>query len=899
MDGLSASTPYWAGDAPSAELGSENLRFLYSRIAPQPKASVEQRAGQMLASAIFHGALLCREFWKNWLEAATTSVWLDQDLVWVDIAPTNPSNSGPDSQTRRWFADPITRLLLAHWHKDGLRLQDFDPDQCLRAYFGPSESSWGERLLRYSSQHWRLRIPPALVAHALDFHRAVPPATEDWQRVLAFGREIKPKEIKRDEIKSEEIKHKNPSQAGDHEPAPADRPPKSKKSPFDPEINSVFNILKASRQRKFPKRVAAKEISSLLASSQPSSPWLTVKNWCVFALELQRGRHSPGLEPATVKNYLGCLIADVFRANDRPETWSVTELHERYEQSLEAIDSGTRRSKAHNAMSSFHKYLQSKNAGLEDFPEELSRFRGEDRSAVNLLSPDEYEVILKKCDSREHRLIMILSFRAGLRLTETLGLMIGDFHFYEDGQCNLVVAKNAIRRLKTPESRRILPLDLLLNRGEFTELRTWIHYRRALAAPTRAKGMLFGPIDGEKPLSAHPVKKQLGQVLQQVTGTTLTVHHLRHSFASYLLTTLLLPNDDRGVRVPAQLTSVISYNRRELLADRLLGSQKLGQHAVHAVSEAMGHILSSTTLRSYSHLLDLSLCHYVSQPSVEATLPGQEVRILTGQNRPRAAVSEPTISAERTSYRRPSYQADPLGAAPGSLQVSQTRGRHAARIERPLRSSKLRLRRVKAWTGKPVDLAPQNPDWRDIALGVSKRHRQLDNETWSTSAKALKNLKNKVGNSRHAIGLNILDSPRWLKLVDKRWQPRLILTQEQRHALFYAVEKWDYTRCGVRFRSRPMAVVWLELLQKLGFDASQIRISLTGRFEHRSSKTLHKQLATAADLPGTSARRGRRGSILVRFYDESAHSRHLKDVGHFIILMLAIREGYGLPALEA
>ncbi|MBY6014689.1 tyrosine-type recombinase/integrase [Qipengyuania gaetbuli] len=896
MQDLTASAPYWAGDALFADVVSEELNFVYSRIAPRPTASVEERAGQMLASAIFHGALLCRAFWKNWLEAATTSVWLDQDLAWVDIAPTDPSNSGPDSQTRRWFADPITRLLLAHWHKDGLRLQHYDPDQCLRAYFGPSEFAWGERLLRYSSQHWRLRIPPVLVAHALDFHRAVPPETEDWQRVLGFGREVKSKDDDKNQIGKS--KYEKSSGADDGEPVPTDLPPQTKESSYDPELREVFRILKASPQRKPPKRVTAEKISSILQTTPPGSPWLAVRKWCASALVNQRGRHSPGLEPATVKNYLGCLVADVFCANDRPETWSETELHERYEQSLEAIDFGTRRTKVHNAISSFHKYLQSENADLEDLPEELNRFRGEDRSAVNLLSPDEFAVSLKKCDSREHRLIMMLSFRAGLRLTETLGLMIGDFHFYGDGQCNLVVAKNAIRRLKTPESRRILPLDLLLDREEFAELRTWIDYRRALAAPTRAKGMLFGPIDGEKPLQAQPVEEQLGKLLHQVTGTALTVHHLRHSFASYLLTTLLLPNDNRGVRVPAQLTNVISYSRRKLLADRLLGSQKLGQHAVHAVSEAMGHILSSTTLRSYSHLLDLSLCQYVSQPSVEATLPDQEVRLLTGQNKPRAASFEPGKLAESTTYLRPSYPTDPLVTAPGTFQVSHVRGRHASRIERPLRASKLRLKRVKAWAGKPVTLAPQDPDWRDIALGVSKRHRQLSNETWRASAKALKELRDKAGNSRHAIGLNILDSPKWLKLVDKHWRPRLSLTKEQRRALFYAVEKWDYTRCGVRFTSRPMAVVWRELLLKLGFDASQIRISLTGRFEHRASKALHQQLATSIDLPGTSARRGRRGSILIRFYDESTHSRHLKDAGHFIILILAIREGYGLPAVE-
>jgi len=207
MTTKSASDPYWPQGAIAKQDIPKQFDLLYSRIAPRADATIEERPGQLMASAVFHGGLLSRQTWKRWLEAATTTAWLDQDLAWVEIAPTDPEGFGPDTQPRRWFADPITRLLLAHWHTDGLhlRMRKCDPSACLRAFFGSSEEYLEDAFWEHSVKHWQLRIPPVVVGHALDFHRAVPAGTEDWQRVLGFGRKIKPKKEKtKDQAENEE-----------------------------------------------------------------------------------------------------------------------------------------------------------------------------------------------------------------------------------------------------------------------------------------------------------------------------------------------------------------------------------------------------------------------------------------------------------------------------------------------------------------------------------------------------------------------------------------------------------------------------------------------------------------------------------------------------------------------
>src|SRR5690606_35950181 len=67
--------------------------------------------------------------------------------------------------------------------------------------------------------------------------------------------------------------------------------------------------------------------------------------------------------------------------------------------------------------------------------------------------------------------------------------------------------------------------------------------------------------------------------------------------------------------VPERLKAVISPDRFHRVADRLLGTGRLGGGAVHAVSQLLGHTGPMTTLRYYCHLLDLSLGFYSLRPS--------------------------------------------------------------------------------------------------------------------------------------------------------------------------------------------------------------------------------------------------------------------------------------------
>jgi hypothetical protein len=97
----------------------------------------------------------------------------------------------------------------------------------------------------------------------------------------------------------------------------------------------------------------------------------------------------------------------------------------------------------------------------------------------------------------------------------------------------------------------------------------------------------------------------------------------------------------------------------------------------------------------------------------------------------------------------------------------------------------------------------------------------------------------------------------------------------------------------VRFRSRPLALAWRDLLIDLRFKREKIELSVTGGGSQRSSSDLHSSLRKDRNVPGTNHTRRRRGTISVSFTEQgSEQSRQLWRVAHFIIVLLAVREGY-------
>jgi integrase len=838
---------------------------------------------------VFHGLFLDRIWWGRWLEAALRGPTLVDNLMWLDLEPLDPTDSGPKSQPRRWFADPVTRMLLAHWHDKESAPIEQTAEECLRAFFNWEGDSFEltSMLTAHAERHWQFRMPQVLLAHAAGKHRAVPICAENWRRVIGC-------KFNADRL----VPSTDQSIAR-----------KSVRYWCNMHMRVLARAANDIRYRRADSLSAKKAAADQLGKLNPVEPAeRLMTSWCLEALTFGRGKQQRGLMPSTVKAYLGLLTEHIVDEADDLLEMSVDELVDQFDGRLALIEMAGRRARTLNAVRSLYHHLRRLRPDLPAFPLLLEAHASEQRASANLVSPAEFARALNLCRNADQQICLILGFRCGLRLGEILGLTAHDF-FCENDFFELTVVRNEHRRLKTPTSRRILPLNKLLEGSELELVKSYLVERRAALRIASGNNLLIDrrAAEADDSLDRPTAKKTLDKIVSDATSGPLVHHHLRHSFASYLLATMLLPDDCPDALVPEQLSSVVSARRKAHLADTLLGKQKLGQHSLHAVSAALGHIVPGTTIRWYSHLLDLTVLQYVSRPAAEPRLSKDQLRMLTGRRCDRKTtpasrnegVGDPVRS--RRSYTTPVADRAPLDGIADLSSVSDWHGQRSKRRERRFLIEKRRQ-------PKAADLQVkdcwrlQHPDWRQLAAVLCKLP-QAETErlfatvfkAWSQAAERIFALRVRSGKARHQLDVQaLLRSRKWASYVDDRWHPARRLASVERKALFYAIEHWDGTRSQVRFKSRPLAVAYRDLLISFGFSEAELQLTTQGkRFPARSSQQLHEMLAGADDLPGTAARRGSRGTIGITFRGNGERARQVRSAGHFVMLLLATREGYG------
>ena len=145
--------------------------------------------GEMLASAISRGGLHDGRLWSHWLQAIDRWVMIDGSQLSVDMLV--------DDQPVRWFADPVTALLIVRWKQAELRVpEDAGPGECLAAYgqIEDADDEFGKRQLIEKAVHgWSMRLPGMLAAYAQGDLPGASVSRESWLRVL-YG-DVTPDEV--------------------------------------------------------------------------------------------------------------------------------------------------------------------------------------------------------------------------------------------------------------------------------------------------------------------------------------------------------------------------------------------------------------------------------------------------------------------------------------------------------------------------------------------------------------------------------------------------------------------------------------------------------------------------------------------------------------------------------
>jgi integrase len=244
--------------------------------------------------------------------------------------------------------------------------------------------------------------------------------------------------------------------------------------------------------------------------------------WCQSLLEVRRRPYRQGFAPYTVRQRLMALFGGVF-GGVMPSSLADLSSDHVLQTAITKIGdekSSLRRRLIDQAAKDFSNFLCGKEPGALDPDEEalaaegggeipklekiggllslpdLSRERS--RVSANLLSFYEYRDVLeaayKEDASGELALIIILAFRAGLRLREILGLQTSDILTYRNLSPEIHLRHNAFRNLKTYHSRRIIPLRSFLPQREADRLLAWLETRKVMTKGSNTAGLLFGDI---------------------------------------------------------------------------------------------------------------------------------------------------------------------------------------------------------------------------------------------------------------------------------------------------------------------------------------------------------------------------------------------------------------------
>ncbi|HRQ56424.1 MAG TPA: tyrosine-type recombinase/integrase [Azoarcus taiwanensis] len=349
-----------------------------------------------------------------------------------------------------------------------------------------------------------------------------------------------------------------------------------------------------------------------------------------FAIDLLEGNSASGrtLSLRTVRDHVTAttprLLAQ-FEPLD-PATLDTAEIESHYTELLDLCTDDAEVRKLQVGLREFHHYLVRRHERTPIVrPGEVLGEGGELLPVdANLVSFDEYEQAQRRLDESildgadeddivVCKLVLAFAFRLGMRRMEIFGLRIDDVHIHRGIHC--LVQDYPNHRLKTTNSRRVLPAHAFLSPEERVLLKTW-HARRVGEEPgyrrNKPHALLFArPAQGQERVSADGVTRRVCAALREVTGDRrLFMHHLRHSFATWNYLALRMGSLDAVAdlfcNLPATQRWLHQHRRRHAL---LLGTTKRPTSRTHgyAIARLLGHSSPAVSIAHYIHSTDLVL----------------------------------------------------------------------------------------------------------------------------------------------------------------------------------------------------------------------------------------------------------------------------------------------------
>lgn len=678
-----------------------------------PEKDISRLAGRALLSAVLFGGLLNSAHWSTWLEAVSTHRRL----------PSHHAIHFPMSEGGRhnWIPDPVTGCIVAMFRKSLLRhpvpavcgspsaiLQDalnvLARSVPLNPALKEAAASGTDWLVRVCTARLHMRIPALLAQYAAGRVR-----THWGQSYL---------------LQPQDSVAKLAKFTASATMVTAWRP------------RFTDEVLKQLRDAFFPKDPMAaahsRQLGKAMRSALDEQIAFAAKWWVKDTIQLhmltwlrdrldpqakQTGDYQSKIRPSTARHYLAALASLDWKAvrwksiygQKAPQLF--TKMFDAMEFALDNIQPRAAES-MRNVLGSFSHYLHAKNPKIParsrplptrkpasprtivldglSFPLLLDMLRTWGAMAAVLPEPD------RGTRSRKCVLASILMFRAGLRGTEVVNLALDDIAF-EGELAELVVRGSAERENKTLFSRRTLPLHILLQPLELDDLRRW-HARRCdeeFNGSPRAKVFPGGWADGLSPEQylLEPIHAGIRLLAGQSLNTNVTrgergywyalASPLRHSFATHLITSLLLPDETIDLPIPDGWTpDLVSIDRKRKLISACLPQGHTGLSLMQVVRYLMGHASYTQSLATYIHRLDWLLAAHLWREVNQLPMSTQEKTGYLSQLSSLWCTSSSSVSG-RTQQRKRNAQVKQYAAADAIIRP--VRGRPSKTSAMPVR----------------------------------------------------------------------------------------------------------------------------------------------------------------------------------------------------------------------
>lgn len=230
--------------------------------------------------------------------------------------------------------------------------------------------------------------------------------------------------------------------------------------------------------------------------------------------KLARGAHRSPASGQSARTAVGHLI----RVAGDVKLTAVTEAH------IVALRAGLAQTRSREsvhtylrALRAFFCWCQAQRMLLIDPMRSISIQQPRRSSSVRFLSREDRDMLISACQRKDLRLVLVLGFHCGLRISEILAARNNWISATDHGGI-LCIRQNADFRIKNDRSR-IVPLDLIAA----AELLPANGSNSYLIAPTKRGGRARLRWDPRKPFRQHATACGF---------PSLTMHDMRHTFAS-------------------------------------------------------------------------------------------------------------------------------------------------------------------------------------------------------------------------------------------------------------------------------------------------------------------------------------------------------------------------------